>query len=178
MVKRLPRSKHLSNSRDASLHLQPEKVSGSRPRKRWPAARPRSASLSLFALRFERQAGSRHFPRRTTSPTPSRGSLPSQSPTQRLCPRPCAHALGGKRSGENGYGPRQTSGRDRDRGDHAVMVLAAFTGCYSLNGQQHAFAGDAPCSARNSWLSPGVNPIPDGRATYCGQGSIGDRALA
>jgi hypothetical protein len=59
--------------------------------------------------------------------------------------------------GENGYGPHKLVGENRDRGDHAVMALAAFTGCYSLNGQQR--------SARNSWLSPGVNPIPDGRAT-------------
>jgi hypothetical protein len=36
----------------------------------------------------------------------------------------------------------------RDRGDHAVMALVAFTGCYSLNGQQHAFGFDAPCTAQ------------------------------
>jgi hypothetical protein len=46
--------------------------------------------------------------------------------------------------GENGYGSRdKLVDENRDRGDHAVMALAAFTGCYSLNGQQHAFAVDA-----------------------------------
>src|SRR5689334_20239496 len=36
----------------------------------------------------------------------------------------------------------------RDRGDHMVMALVAFTRRHPPNGQQHSLAFDAPCSAQ------------------------------